>query len=74
MAIVMNMSSYVVEDPSPTNPECADKAMLAGRNPTLQLATQQHLSTLMRKYPTLPASLVTADAEAFLQEMYSYQR
>lgn len=72
MAIVMNMSSYAVEESS-LMVEREDKAMRAGWNPPLELATQQHVSSLMEKYPTLPASLVTADAEMFLQKMYAYR-
>ena len=73
MSIVMNMSNYAVEDVSKTEAQYDDEVMYAGWNPQLELATQQHLVTLMEKYPSLPASLVAADAETFLQKMYAYQ-
>ncbi len=69
MAIVMNMSSYAVEEEAGYD----DEVMCAGWNPQLELATQQHLVTLMDKHAALPASLATVDAETFLQKMYAYQ-
>ena len=73
MAIVMNMSSYAVEEMSPAH-DIRDDRQTAGWNPPLELATQQHLTSLIERYPTLPASLATADAEMFLQKMYAYHR
>jgi hypothetical protein len=73
MAIVMNMSSYVVEQAPSQDVEYAEEASRTGWNPQLELATHQHLATLMDKHATLPASLLTADAELFLQKMYAYQ-
>lgn len=73
MTIVMNMSSYAIEETAPINNEYADQAMYARGYPQLELATRQQLTTLMDKYPSLPLSLVTADAETFLQKMYAYQ-
>ncbi|MFA6014184.1 MAG: hypothetical protein WC742_03885 [Gallionellaceae bacterium] len=71
MTRVMNMSTYVVEEPSPAYD---DEVMLAGWNPELQLAMQQYEVTLNDKHTLLPASLVNADVETFLQKMYAYQR
>lgn len=71
MTRVMNMSTYVVEEPSPTYD---DEVMLAGWNPELQLAVQQYEITLNNRHTTIPASLLNADAETFLQSMYAYQR
>ena len=73
MAIVMNMSSYVIEEAPPMDAGYADKAGRTGWNPQLELATHQHLVALMDKHATLPASLLTADAEMFLQKMSAYQ-
>lgn len=73
MAIVMNMSSYAIEEVSAAEKDRDDRLAHAGWNPPLELATQQHLTSLMERYPTLPASLATADAEMFLQKMYAYR-
>jgi len=70
MAIVMNMSSYVVEEETGYD----DEVMSAGWNPQLELATQQHVVTLMDKHAALPASLANVDADSFLQKMYACQR
>ncbi|TAJ81076.1 MAG: hypothetical protein EPO42_02850 [Gallionellaceae bacterium] len=70
MAIVMNMGSYVVEEKEGYD----DEVMCAGWNPQLELATRQHVATLMDRHAALPASLAEADAETFLQKMYACQR
>jgi hypothetical protein len=72
MAIVMNMSSYAIEE-APAKMECGAGGRNTAWNPPLELATQQHLVTVMEKYPSLPPSLVNADAETFLQKMHAYQ-
>lgn len=74
MTIVMNMSSYAVEETPLTNTEYGDEVMCAGWNPQLELATQQHIATLMDRHAALPASLAMVDAETFLKKMYAYQR
>lgn len=73
MAIVMNMSSYVIEEPSLSETGCDERVRSSGWNPQLELATQQHLVTLVEGYAKLPASLLNADAEMFLQKMHAYQ-
>lgn len=73
MTVVMNMSSYIIEEAPPIDVEHADKASRTGWNPQLGLATHQHLVTLMDKHATLPASLLTADAGMFLQQMRAYR-
>jgi hypothetical protein len=70
----MDMSSYAVEGVSPSVTQHDARTQYADWQPSLKLATQQHLVTLMENYPTLPASLVNADAELFLQKMYAYRR
>lgn len=74
MAIIMDMSSYAVEAASPSVTQRDARTQHADWQPSLELATRQHLVTLMENYPTLPASLVNADAELFLQKMYAYRR
>jgi hypothetical protein len=73
MSIVMNMSSYAIEEPSSAESGCDERVMNTGWNPQLELATQQHLVTLVEGYAKLPASLLTADAEMFLEKMHAYQ-
>lgn len=73
MAIVMNMSTYAIEEAPLMDVGYADKTSRTGWNPQLELATHQHLLALMDKHATLPASLLTADAELFLQKMSAYQ-
>ena len=68
MAIVMNMSSYAIEEDSTSS----DAARHSGWNPPLELATQQHLNALTN-HTRLPVGLLTADAEIFLQKMYAYR-
>lgn len=74
MSIVMNMSSYVVEEISGTEIEYRDDAMCAGRNLPLQLAMQQHEATMAKSPTALPASLAAIDVEAFLQAMSACRR
>lgn len=71
MAIVMDMSSYAVEE---TPAHRGDGEMYAGWNPQLEIATQQSSVALMGRYPGLPTSLVHADADAFLRKMYAHRR
>lgn len=71
MAIVMNMSSYEVEETSSAG--CVDEIRHTGWNPQLELATRQHLTEIVGTHGALPVSLLTADAEMFLQSMYAYK-
>ena len=71
MAIIMNMSNYEIEREALAQSE--EGLARSGWNPQLHLATLDSLSTLMKHHAELPVSLVTADAETFLQEMYAYR-
>ena len=75
MAIVMNMSSYVVEETDATENNYSDEAMRVGMmNPPLQLALQQHNTTLVKRHAALPPSLAAVDIEVFLQKMCANRR
>jgi hypothetical protein len=71
MAIIMNMSNYEIEREALAQSE--EGLMRSGWNPQLHLATLDHMSTLIKHHTDLPISLVTADAETFLQSMYAYR-
>lgn len=70
MAIIMNMSNYEIERTAEA--QVGDSGLHTGWNAQLHLATLDHMSTLMKQHAELPVSLVTADAEGFLQRMYNY--
>jgi len=71
MAIMMNMSSYVVEEMSSTVGEYRDEAMRAAIS--LQIAMQHHQATLVEREKAFPTSLATVDIDMFLQEMSAYR-
>lgn len=71
MAIVMNMSSYVIEETSPA--DARYDVERANWNPQAQLAVQ-HAAIEPARHAVLPPSLANIDAEAFLQEMYACRR
>ncbi len=71
MSVIMNMSNYEIEREALAQSE--DGLMHRGWNPQLHLATLNHMSTLIKHHTELPVSLVTADAESFLQSMYAYR-
>jgi hypothetical protein len=67
----MNMSNYEIEREALAQ---SDEGLAhRGWNPQLHLATINHMSTLLSQHTELPVSLVTADAETFLQRMYAYR-
>jgi hypothetical protein len=69
MAIVMNMSSYVIEETSATDSRYEDDAMHAYMSPSLQLVTLRDDATLGNRLVTLPPGLATIDIEMFVQRM-----
>jgi hypothetical protein len=73
MGIVMNMSSYEIEQ-DPMGAEYGEEVMCSGWNPAVALMCQQVGGESASRLATMPASLATVDAEAFLQKMYAYQR
>ncbi len=70
MTIVMDMSSYTVEKPFPARDAVVEHQAWP---PTLLQVAQQQSADLIKQYPSLPPSLVYADAEAFLLEMEAYR-
>jgi hypothetical protein len=73
MAVMMNMSSNEIEC-DPMKAEYGEEAMCAGWNPAVALVCQQQMLVPTDSQMTMPADLVTVDAESFLQRMYTYQR
>jgi hypothetical protein len=65
MAIVMDMESYLV---ARSDAEYGEEVLCSGWNPALALAVPEHVGKAM------PATLATADVDAFLRKMYVYQR
>jgi hypothetical protein len=74
MSIVMNMSSYVVEEITGTEIGYRDDAMRVDMTPSLQLAIQQHEATLTKRSTAMPANLAEVDVEMFLQAMSACRR
>ncbi len=73
MAIVMNMSGYEVEREVVVAEEYGDEVMCAGWNPQLALVSERSAAAA-DKQEAFPRELANADADAFLQKMYQYQR
>ncbi|MEI7841503.1 MAG: hypothetical protein WCI39_00605 [Gallionellaceae bacterium] len=71
MSVIMNMSNYEIEREALAQSDEGLKHR--GWNPPLHLATLDHMSSLIKQHTEIPVSLVTADAETFLQSMYAYQ-
>ncbi len=71
MSVIMNMSNYEIEREALA--QSKDGLTHRGWNPQLHLATLDHMSSLIKHHTELPVSLVTADAETFLQSMYAYR-
>ena len=74
MGVVMNMSNYEIEGYDLMEAEYGDEVLCSGWNPAFDLACQQHALPKTDKHIILPSSLVTVDAEVFLQKMYACQR
>ena len=73
MSIVMNMSSYEIEQHQ-VEAEYGAEVACSGWNPAIALVSQQAAFKPTDRQATIPASLAMVDAEAFLQRMYAYQR
>ena len=70
MGIVMDMSSYGIERGDAPEAEYGEEVLCAGWNPALNLACRHSIAEEL----PMPAGLVEADMEAFLQKMYALQR
>lgn len=73
MATTMNMSGYEIECEAVADEEYGDEVMYAGWNPQLASVGDQPVRK-MDKHSPFPGELATADIDAFLQQMYTYQR
>lgn len=71
--VMMNMSSYSIENETTIVEEYGDEVMYAGWNPQVAVASEQP-PALIDKHVTLPAGLANVDVDIFLQKMYEYQR
>ena len=74
MGVVMNMNSYEIETDKSMETEYDEVVLCSGWNPAVALACQQHANSWTDRHMTMPSSLVTVDAEMFLQKMYACQR
>ena len=73
MSIVMNMSSYEIEQ-DPVENEYGEEVMYAGWNPVIALTCQQQQLVPDGKQAAMPTDLAMVDAELFLKKMYACQR
>jgi len=73
MGIVINVNSYGTAYDA-MEAQYGEEIMCAGWNPTVALVSQQQLPVPTQRQATMPADLVTADVELFLQQMYLHQR
>ena len=73
MGVVMNMSSYEIEDDS-TEVEYGEEVMYAGWNPAVTQVCQQQMVATTNGHASMSAELATVDVESFLQKMYAFQR
>ena len=74
MCVVMNMSSYEIENYDLMETEYGEEVLCSGWNPAIALACQQHALPNDDKHIEIPSSLATVDLEGFLQKMYACQR
>ena len=74
MAIAMNMNNYEIKNDDLPEIQYSDEVLCSGWHPVIEQISQQCVMTETDKRPSLPASLVMADAEVFLQKMYACQR
>lgn len=72
MSVVMNMGSCEIERDEGMEAEYGEEVLCSGWNPVIALAYPQH--SLPETDIQMPPNLTAADAEAFLQKMYAYQR
>ena len=73
MTTTMNMSGYEIEREAVADEEYGDEVMYAGWNPQLVSVSNQPVRK-MQEHPAFAGKLTTADIDAFLQQMYMYQR
>jgi hypothetical protein len=73
MATVMNMSGYDLEREVVAVEEYGDEVMCAGWNPQLALVGDRPIMESDR-HVSFPSELANVDIDAFLQQMYKYQR
>ncbi|MDD2914983.1 MAG: hypothetical protein PHP70_06655 [Gallionella sp.] len=69
--VTMDMCDYQIERNDSTAEAYGDEVLCAGWNHSLAL--QQHVYVEIKQPDTMPLELVSADVDAFLQEMYAYQ-
>jgi hypothetical protein len=67
------MGSYEIERDDAMETKYGEEILCSGWNPAVALACQQHAAPRTDRL-TMPSSLATVDAEAFLQKMYICQR
>ena len=70
MGTVMNMGSYEIEHDEALEARYGEEVLCSGWNPAVALMCQQQAEHSM----TMPSSLATIDADAFLEKMYAFQR
>lgn len=73
MGVVMSMSSYEIERDS-MEAEYGEEVVCAGWNPAVALVCQQQMVVPTSRQMNMTADLATANAELFLQRMYTWQR
>ena len=73
MATTMNMSGYEIERDAVADEEYGDEVMYAGWNPQLASVGDRPVGEMDKRVP-FPGELATVDIDAFLQQMYKYQR
>lgn len=69
MAIIMNMSSYVIEHTTAKDSGHNVEMLLSSSNRALEMAIQHHEANPKNRYESFPANLATVDVEFFLQKM-----
>lgn len=74
MGTVMNMSSYAIEHDDALEAEYGEEVLCSGWNPAVALMCQQYAVAGIEQKMIMPSSLATADADAFLEKMYAFQR
>jgi len=70
--VTMDMCEYEIERNDSTAEAYGDEVLCAGWNPSLAL--QQQVYVEIKQPDAMPLELVSVDVEAFLKEMYAYQR
>jgi hypothetical protein len=73
MATVMNMGSYEIEHVDVVTDQYDDEVMCAGWNPQLALVADWPVAEV-DKHMAYYSHMADMDVDAFLQQMYKYQR